>query len=347
MTFDADVMRKIIAELYTAKIVRRHGRVGGQRLREVLEAVRVIYQQRPAETITGGLCVIATINPEVRCLPESSFELKPFAVAANLPNVATVQVLPNRRLLVCAGLPDEFDSLSQNAVVYRFTAAEECFVLPDSTEVIPNPTGYPSAIGSPTFFLLEEALAYYGHQQARRTTCRLLADCWHDGSSRLLLTNKPEALMRGSLTQHLRTALRDHAEVFEESNVSETQPVDIKITFMTTGHRSLVEIKWLGHSVSADGGSIATSYWAPSRVLEGAKQLADYLDKHEDRSPSVRTVGHLVVFDARREGVTGVSPTVSHQQAWAYCDRDFDEVGQAVREDFATPTRFYLEPSVP
>lgn len=347
MIFNADVMRKIIADLFTAKIVREYGQAGGRRLREVLETVRVIYQQRPAETFTSGLCVIATIDPEDRCLPESSFELEPFAVASKLPNAATVQVLPNRRLLASAGVLDHLTSLSQRAVIYRFTAAEECFVLPNATEVIPNPTGYPSAIGSPTFFLLEKALAYYGHQQARRTTCKLLADCWHDDSNRLLLTNKPEAIMRGSLTQYLRTALRDHAEVFEESNVSETEPVDIKISFMTSGHRSLIEIKWLGRSVSADGAAIATSYWAPARVLKGAKQLADYLDKHGDRSPSVRTVGHLVIFDARREGVTTVSPTISRKQAWAYHDRELDDVAQASREDFAKPVRFYLEPSVP
>lgn len=346
MTYDADVMREIIERVFIAKIVKEHGQIGGQRLREVLEAVRLIFQRRPAETFTGRLCVLATIDPEERCLPAPSTELQPFELATSLPIEATVQVLPNRRLLVCGSVPDNLTSLSERAVVYRFTAEEECFVLPESIETIQNPNGYPSAIGSPTFFLLEEALHYYGHQLARTATCKLLAQCWHNGSSRLLLTNKPEAIMRGSLTQHLRTALRDHAEVFEESNVSETEPVDIKITFMTTGHRCLVEIKWLGRSVSPDGASLATSYSAPGRVIEGAKQLADYLDKHENRSPSVRTVGHLVVFDARREGITSVPPDISHEQAWAYRDRDFDEVEQESREDFASPTRFYLEPSV-
>ena len=346
MTYDAEVMREIIEQVFTAKIVREHGQVGGKRLREVLEAVRVIYQRRPAETFTGRLCVVATIDPEERCLPTPSFELQPFEISTRLPNDATVQVLPNRQLLACESVPDDLTSLSERAVVYRFTTTEECFVLPESEETIRNPNGYPSAMGSPTFFLLEEALEYYGHQFARKTTCKLLADCWHDGSSRLLLTNKPEAIMRTSLAQHLRTALRDHAEVFEESNVSETEPVDIKVTFMTTRHRSLVEIKWLGRSVSADGASLATSYSAPARVKAGAQQLAEYLDKHENRSPGVRTVGHLVVFDARREGITSVPPDISYEQAWAYRDRGFGEVEQESREDFATPTRFYLEPSV-
>ncbi len=339
-------MKEIIEHAFTAKVVRAHGRLGGQRLRQLLEAVRLIFRQRPAETITGALCVVATIDPDVCCLPAPSFELHPFELAADLPNEATVQVMPNRQLFACGGVPDDLTSLSKKAVVYRFTPSEECFVLPESIETIRNPNGYPSAMGSPTFFLLEDALVYYGHQLARRTTCKLLAKCWHDSSSRLLLTNQPEAIMRGSLTQHLRTALRDHAEVFEESNVSETEPVDIKVTFMTTGHRSLVEIKWLGRSVSTDGASITTSYWAPKRVVEGAQQLADYLDMHKDRSPGVRTVGHLVVFDARRKGVTSVPPTVSYEQAWAYRHRELNEVEQSSREDFAVPIRFYLEPSV-
>jgi hypothetical protein len=157
--------------------------------------------------------------------------------------------------------------------------------------------------------------------------------------------------MRESLAQHLRSSLRDHGifEVREEQNVDESHPVDIKVTWSFTNNLALIEIKWLGQSVNAMGDGMGTRY-GESRAREGAKQLADYLDGNLQRAPLHQTRGYLIVFDARREGLS-FPPSITLAEARAYWDRDIEydpryDVTRMVRNDFAPPLRFYLEPAV-
>jgi hypothetical protein len=346
MTYDIEAMRRMVDRLFTYVIVERYGRIGGERLRDVLEAVRTVYRYRPAETFADGLVIFAALDSAQRPHnPDASRSVDPYAVAATT-GPAAIQVLPNRQLLWWDELPSDLQRLGEVAVVYVNGPQGEAFALPDGLEAIDNPQGYPSALAPPSFFTLEEALRYYDSQQARRSTCKILMTVWHD-ETRLLLKRKPEATMRQSLAQYLRVALRDHAEVFEEQNVSETEPVDIKITYAQSEHRALIEIKWLGKSVNRTGDGIGTGYSADGRTNEGAQQLGDYLDDHAQRSPATRTIGHLVVYDARRAGVTTYPPAPTAEQAWQYEPLHFAVPPQTQREDFADPSRFFLEPAVP
>jgi hypothetical protein len=343
MSYDIDAMRRIVEQLATALIVAEHGQGGGERLRDVLEAVRTVYRYRPAETFPE-VTIFGALDPAARPHdPAPPKLIQPYDVAATA-GPAAIQVLPNRQLLWWDQMPSDLQDLASEAVVYVKRSEGEAWVLPGGFEPINNPQGYPSALAPPSFFVLEEALGYYDTQMARRSTCKILETVWHD-DKRLLLNRKPESTMRRSLAQYLRIALRDHAEVFEEQNVSETEPVDIKITYAQSAHRALIEIKWLGRSVNKTEDGLGTGYTADSRTDQGAEQLADYLDDHGQNSPASRTMGHLVVYDARRGGLTGFPPAPSHQQAWHYKTRNFTvPVGQTSREDFAQPRRFYLEP---
>jgi hypothetical protein len=154
--------------------------------------------------------------------------------------------------------------------------------------------------------------------------------------------------MRESLAQHLIVTLRDHAEVREEQNVNDTQPIDIKVTWSLADQLSLIEIKWVGRSVDDQGEELATEYWAPSRPRAGAKQLADYLEENKDRAPEHGTEGYLVVYDARREGLTDLPPQLTNEQAVAYADStiEYDPAYQDIRNDFRNPIRFWLEPKL-
>ena len=154
--------------------------------------------------------------------------------------------------------------------------------------------------------------------------------------------------MRGSLAQHLETTLRDHAEVREEQNVSETQPIDIKVKWSLSAQLSLIEIKWLGQSVSADGTDLATRYDAPARPRAGAKQLADYLEENKQRTPDLETEGYLVVYDARRANVKAVPAEISDDEAVAFrnAEIEYNPDYEAERSDFREPRRFWLEPKL-
>lgn len=195
---------------------------------------------------------------------------------------------------------------------------------------------------------MADALTDYDVHLARHSTCYILQGVWHD-ARRLLLVNKPEKIMRRSLAQHLRTTLRDHAEVREEQNVTETEPIDIKVTWSFGTHLSLIEIKWLGRSVNSTGDALAVAFWSPSRPREGAKQLADYLAENVQRAPTHDSEGYLIVFDARRKGTSSLPVgEVSPEDARAYANDviDYDPKYDALRDDFQPPRRFWLEPKL-
>jgi hypothetical protein len=347
--FDPDVMREIARDLYTPAIVAQHGTVGGERLREVLGALRVIYRRRPPESFGGGLCVFAAVDPANRPHePSPGQPVLEVELIHCLEDCGAIQVLPNGNLLVWNELPIDLPALSAQAVVYLWQPEGEAFAVGSDLKTVRNPNGYPTAFAAPGFFVLEEALTYYYEHLARRTSCHILKVGWYD-DRRLLLSNKPERTMRRSLGQHLRWALRDHAEVREEQNVTETRPVDIKVTWSTSEMLSLIEIKWLGKSVNGAGDAIATSYAAPSRSDEGAQQLEDYIDGNLDQAPTKPCTGYLIVYDARRRNVTDVPPTgFTPQDAWHYRDRDIPwPKRHLARRDIGEPRRFYLEPKIP
>jgi hypothetical protein len=348
-TADApEVMREVVRDLYTPAIVSQHPSTGGVRLREVLAALRSIYRGLPPESFAEGLTVFASIDPLLRPhKPSDARKMTVRQLAGTQWQGATIQVLPNRDLLAWEGEPPDLEELSEVAVVYIWRPGVEAFVVGSEQKIVPNPNGYPSALASPGFFLLEDALAHYQEHMARRSSCHILAGVWHD-SERLLFANKPERRMRQSLVQHLRCVLRDHAEIREEQNVTETRPIDVKVTWSNTELLSLIEIKWLGKSVNKDGTAISKEFSAPSRTDEGARQLIEYLEGNLVEAPTKPCKGYLVVYDGRRRGVTTVPPgTVSSKGAWDYESSEISWLIEAVaNKDFAAPRRFFLEPAI-
>lgn len=342
-------MREVVSELYTTAVVAQHPGNGGTRLREVLAALRGIYRGVPPESFTDGLTVFASIDPLKR--PHSAATACKMTVAElagrQWPG-ATIQVLSNRELLAWEGEPANLEELSGKAVVYIWRPGLEAFVVGGELKSVPNPNGYPSALASPGFFLLEEALSHYQEHMARRSSCHVLRAAWHD-DQRLLFANKPERRMRQSLAQYLRCVLRDHAEVREEQNVTSTRPVDVKVTWSNSELLSLIEIKWLGKSVNEDGTAISKTFSAPSRTDEGARQLIEYLEGNLVEAPAKPCKGYLVVYDGRRRGVTTVpAGPVSVKDAWDYADREVSWLTEAVaHKDLAAPRRLFLEPGVP
>jgi hypothetical protein len=252
---------------------------------------------------------------------------------------------------------DDLAALAESAIVYSYTLANddgiEEIVLPGQRVRIPNPNGYPSAFASPTFWELEDALDWYRDRLARRGTCKILKTAWADDGEdrRLVFVNHPEVIMRESLAQHLRSSLRDHqaVRVNEEQNQSETEPVDIEVTWSLTTHIALIEVKWVGKCLNETGDALATYAYTDARARDGLSQLADYLDDAYERNPGHDIHGYLVVFDGRRRAVTQWRPdVVSGSDAWHYETQELDYRDEIPdREDFQPPRRFYLEPRIP
>jgi hypothetical protein len=360
MSYDAEKMAQIAQELYEFHVERAYGPEGIKRLRSVLATVKEMYLFRSPQSFSDGLLVFAALDPTETLLdPDEARVLSGANQAADIPSGAIIQVIADGRLLVWPGDVANASDLFDQAVVYIFTVAEtslledeEAIALPDGPRTVPNPNGYPSALAPPTFWNLEDALDYYATRLAARSTCKILRTVWaqEPKNRRLVLRNYPEVVMRESLAQHLRSSVRDAklVRVNEEQNVSETEPVDIEVAWAFTSQLALIEIKWLGKSLNKAEDDLGSYAYADARAREGAEQLAEYLDDAYERNPGFEIQGYLVVFDARRRGVTTWEPgPVTREQAWWYESQEIDfRESVPDREDFQSPRRVFLEPQI-
>ena len=240
--------------------------------------------------------------------------------------------------------PVSIDELRASGVVFLHEHGNERFMIADREIPIPRVfAGEQSIFSVPTYANLADALAHYRHPVVRHSECAILESVWYD-NNRLFLIAKPEDTIQRSLQRYLHHTLRHDAEVMREQNVDDTHPVDIRVTFHFTNRVALIEVKWLGKSKQADG-SPATQYTA-SRAVDGAQQLARYLDSFAKSSPSSVVKGYLLVLDARRRGVRDGATTISAEDGLCYADReiDFQRKYEIERTDFSQPLRMFAEP---
>src|SRR6266496_1539431 len=142
---------------------------------------------------------------------------------------------------------------------------------------------------------LADALDTYGKVVARKSMCGHLSQCWKDPAGRVFV-RAPEAYMRDSLWQYLRTTLRFYV-VDREFTVGAEKPVDVMVDWQQGGQRAFVEVKWLGRSETATGNVYAHGN---PRAVDGAVQLRDrYVEPYLKEHPDARLLGYLAVFDAR------------------------------------------------
>jgi len=190
--FDPEVMREIVNDMFTPLVVRQHGVQGGERLRDLLAALRRIYRFRSAERFSAGLTVFASVDgTAVEFQGQPGQALEPDQVGRQLADGGVLQVLPSGGLLAWQRTPDtrELLELGGRAVVYVWRQEGESFATEHGFKQVLNPNGHPSALAPPTFFLLADALNYYEGHLARHSTCHILQDAWYD-DHRLLLANK-------------------------------------------------------------------------------------------------------------------------------------------------------------
>lgn len=194
---------------------------------------------------------------------------------------------------------------------------------------------------------LNAALENYYVQKARQTLCPYLEHAWGDGERRVL-SNKPENHMRRSLHDFLRTSLRDADPiVLQEQNVDETKPVDIRVQWLDANRTTLIEVKWIGDSLSPDGQTNATAY-RDARAKAGYTQLLDYVHAQRLTLPGQIVRGRLVVFDARRGGLEVSAGVVTCADDWQYELKELDYSSVLTEDDaMEEPIRYFMEPVEP
>jgi len=263
-----------------------------------------------------------------------------------------VEILPNSTFEIHTSdqIPD-LKMLAQKAIVYNYENCSEKILSKDHEDYVQKVSGIlDSNFCIPTYKTLEEALERYHERMAKETTCKILQHIWYNGAEgpRLVLNNKPESIMRDSLSQALNIILPPNTEVRPEHNTDETKPVDIKVSWFGSKFTALIEIKWLGKSVTKQKDNISTTFteYTDSRANSGAKQLIDYISREKQSSPSYLPQGYLVIFDARRKAISDKDTLVSLQDALHYEDKDiiYNPDYSKTHDYFKKPLRFFLRP---
>ena len=280
------------------------------------------------DLLSSGTNVV-NIN-EVRAYVSTGFTLSVDSTSASLQ--------------IWSGQPMPVEQLGSIGVVFHHDDGNEKFHI--AGEEVPLPRvyeGQQSYFTIPTYANLDDALAYYKNSLVLNSSCHILSSIWY-GYNRLFLVEKPEDRIQYSLQTFLRNTLRSDAEVMREQNVDDSHPVDIRVTFHFTNKVALIEVKWLGKSRHPDG-TLATEYSA-SRAIEGAHQLATYLDYFAISSPLSVVRGYLVVLDARRRGLNAETTSISEANGIHYAHQEiaFNPRYEDERKDFSQPLRMFAEP---
>lgn len=342
---DVEIMRQIATGLFVPVVYQAFGEIGTAALREVLAFLPRHYERASPELVTGTLLVVRSLTPDAvvgAIAGDSRTEARIERLPREVDSLTVVELLDTGAFRVWEDATVNLDAATTVAVVYRFTPGREDFVVHGTSHAVLNPApGHLSVFARPTFTSLADALEDYRRNLIRTSNCYIFRETWEDQNHRLFFNAGPEWRMRRSLQQFLQARLRD-VDVLAEQIVDESHPVDVKVMWNFTRSEALIEIKWLGKS--RNNGKIV-AYW-DARALEGAGQLADYLDKYHTSNPTVDARGYLVVIDARRYGVADDATGVSKAKGMRYADAEieFDPKYHEVRNDFAEPIRMFAEP---
>lgn len=345
ITIDLTKMVALSEDLYTSAARTAFGIDGQSALQHLLSGIVHIYRRLDPGLRSQPLVLFADSTASVTAVPGTPRTVHSIGTLTHeLDGACLVRVKTDNSLEIWDLDLSALPVLSQTAVVYSYCGGVEKFIIRGTEYRLRNPViGCASVFCKPTFSSLATALDNYRLKAAAYTSCLILEEAWNE-ATRLFFKTKPEHIMRKSLVQYLRNVL-DDADVRPEQNVDETHPVDIHVTFSLSDQRAIIEIKWLGKSIDPTGSRLATGY-AHGRALEGAKQLAEYLDSSNTWGPGVKTRGYLVVFDGRRKGLKPGMASLPAVDALHYKDKEieYDPDYSAKRDDFSPPVRMYMYP---
>lgn len=244
-------------------------------------------------------------------------------------------------------------------LTYVFKANREYFY---ANEQVIEITEYPyGSIFAPQFYFLAAAFEEYKVRKIRNSSCPWFSEAWHrplkDAAKKTHHDNRvlfqgapdsPEKPIQNSLENFLKDNFRGIGlEVNREFNVDSKQPkpVDFRVTWLEDNRIALIEVKWVGDSISADNNVKSRK---DSRVNEGLLQLKGYWDSARRDYPNKLIKAFLVVIDGRRRGVTKDSVQVTFANGLYYEKQEFK-----IRADrkyfekivgFEEPVRMFAKP---
>lgn len=354
-------VQALVRMAYLPHASEAFGEPGAHAITTLLDAVKLVYQRCPPESLRGTLTVMIAMNatpaaPSITAWGAPSafqtYEELGIALAgAESGTHCLVELVAGGTFrFLQLGSDIDLKAVATHALVYRYENGVDRILAKHHDDYVQKVSPIlASNFANATLSSLEEALSRYSGF-IRETKCRILAEVWEGGvdGPRLVLVNRPESIMRDSLIQALQLVLRD-ANARPEHNTDETKPVDVRVEWFASGAAALIEVKWLGRSTARSRKPTPQptyTEYGPPRAQEGADQLADYLDREVRHSVSNATRGYLVVFDARRRNVQGAADPLVEADAMHFANDvlHYDPDHAQSRDDFAQPVRFFLNP---
>lgn len=342
---DIAALVRIHEKLYSSMVSEVFGDSGSAALQKLLQFIHNLYRYLPIEHRKEPLIVLKTLDDKPANVASAFGEvyvLDGFSHAS--PGPLIVQVLDSGKILIWHSSADAV-SLASDAVVYVYNDRQEWFYAKTRVAHVDKISpAYASNFALPIFDELHAALQHYETRLIRHSACPIFHGCWYD-DKRIFFHNGPEEEMRDSLTNFLHNHMRGDVEIRPEQNVTDTNPVDIKVTWFNSNRLALIEIKWLGKSRTKKK---ITADYTESRARAGAEQLADYLDKNKPYASIQVTRGYLVVIDARRgkTNLSTIAVTTGDGLKYASLDIDYAPKYHQIRTDFEVPFRMFAEPVI-
>lgn len=340
-------IERVCKEIHFPMISSAFGKEGVEAAFLLMETAKSLYRHLELERVGGRIVIFKTIEALQAAQPAFTGPTADFPSLANRTiDELFIELDGNGNPYLRQSLPFPLEQLAQSAVVYHWHANREEFMAGNERkDVIRLDCAARSQFAVPTLATLREALQRYAVENVRESTCYIFNEAWSNKEHRIFLKAGPEATMRNSLTQFLRNRIGSDHEVWPEQNVDESHPVDIQVKPRFTSNRvMLVEIKWLGWSVTEDGH--VTARYTRSRAQSGADQLAQYLDDKRRFAPTNVMHGYLVVVDCRRrnlsEGATSI--TTADGMYYEQVELTFDPAHHTQRIDFDPPYRMFARP---
>lgn len=360
MSLDQEAVQRAAAMIFWADVRDVFGEEGVVSLKNMLNSIREFFQAIPPDQMATTFVFICRIQEsETEGLEWEGMER--FATALSRDSLfghrrrmegassILIEVRSDGRydLATSAELPS-LEAMSYSSIVFMNQDGMDRFYFGGRSKTMPAlATGAVSNFAAATVGDLDEALERY-RQVAAEVSCPVLQHVWIGGRNghRLVFMNKPEATMRRSLEWFLNTSIAGDVSVRPEHNTDETKPVDLIVNWFGSKMRALIEIKWLGDSLS--GGSDGTQFtsYRDVRAQEGAKQLVDYLDREQSTDPTAALKGYLVVFDGRRRSVVKPAVPLTAEDALYYRDREINMTRDYSEErtEIAPVIRYFMEP---
>lgn len=344
---DIEELSKFAEQLSYHKVKTDFGENGVEDLKQLNRTIRELYKYIPVELLQE-LVVINCIEVDKRKnFSKQGTTPKELHNLSNLTQdefeSATVQIIRDDLVLIYEDEIVDLEEVRQVGIIYQYNNGREKILCKGETTPLLSLSGFPSIYALPTFKELDSAFEDYSNRRAKGSNCRYLKDSWFD-RNRIFQESGPEHLHRKSLYDFLDITLRA-ADVNEEQNIDDSKPIDIKVAWNFANHLALIEIKWLGKSLNKKGDDFTAEHYA-GRAKDGYEQLIDYMDLNKTRTFHKKTIGYLVVFDARRRNTTPETRKISVEEGFYYKNDEIDyEPDPSTRHDIATPVHFFMEPN--